>query len=388
MGYALLIGDTLVSAEELSEKLALGTIGRFQAEAEKNPDAALQLSRGTVTASEVFAARDLEAPEFTPIGLGKPLSIEMLTVYTGDAPGRGLFGGQPDLLMTSAVRSVETFDAAPRAINQIVPDITDQQYIGPSALAEGCPIVYYKKSVENSTILCSFELITESFSDQVLQQMSALFKSAGSLPVFAPANAYLMAGSFLTKILAQLGTALVQNQPFLHANLDLRFDTPAVPPALARQAILYNDRDGAELLGYKVGLVQVGPDRQRVALQNEETGEVYQGNAPYIIVSLDGRNRDVELGDWERKLASAAVIERFYGAVDPGGQVVAAVEQAMDLYNDFMYHQKAKQIKEQLAELNPESETYEEEKQALETLLKAYAGNIRHELFKVAAPDT
>ena len=382
MGYSLVIGNTTVSAEELSEKIALGAISRFQTEAETNLDATLEFSRGAVSAAELFAApRDL-APEFAPLGIGQPMSIEILTVYTGDAPKRGIFGGQPDLLVTSAVKGIETFDAAPRAINQIVKDIQDKQYIEPSALTDGCPIVYYTPAVVNSTTLCSFELVTGAFDDHTLRQLSALFTSAAGLPVFAPANAYLIAGSFLTKIIADLAEALLKNTPFLRSDLPLRFDTPEVPPALASQAILYNDRDGADLAPYRPGLVSAGPGRQRVALQHEETGEEYRGDASYVIASLDGRQRD-ELEAFTPKIASAAILEKFYGGQDTGGQVVGALEAAMELYNDFMYHQKAQRLKEQLEALNPESESFEEDKARLKQLLAAYAGNIRQELFKV-----
>jgi len=91
MSYSLIIGNTTVNAEELSEKIALGTISRFQTEAETNLDATLEFSRGTVSAAELFAApRDL-VPEFAPLGIGYPMSIEILTVYTGNAPKRGIF---------------------------------------------------------------------------------------------------------------------------------------------------------------------------------------------------------------------------------------------------------------------------------------------------------
>jgi len=242
--------------------------------------------------------------------------------------------------------------------------------------------VYYTSAVVNSTTLCSFELVTGAFDDHTLQQLSALFTSAAGLPVFAPANAYLIAGSFLTKIIADLAKVLLKNTPFLRSDLPLRFDTPEIPPALASQAILYNDWDSADLAPYRPGLVSAGPGRQRVVLQHDETGEAYRGDAPYVIVSLDGRQRD-ELEAFTPKIASAAILERFYGSQDTCGQVIGALETAMELYNAFLYHQKIQYLKQQLDALDQASETYARDKARLEKLYAAYASNIRQEVFKI-----
>jgi len=119
---------------------------------------------------------------------------------------------------------------------------------------------------------------------------------------------------------------------------------------------------------------------------DEWFGEEYRGDAPYAIVSLDGRKRD-DLQSFAPTVASAAILEKFYGGEDTGGQVIGALETAMELYSDFTYHQKAQRLKEQLEALDPESESFEKDQARLEKLFSAYAGNIRQELFKVAGVD-
>lgn len=380
MAHAFLIGNTLVSSEELAEKSALGTLDRFQAQAREDAAAEMQFRAGTVTAAEVFAGPEETIPDFEPIGFGKPMSIEILAVYTGDAPNR-IFG-KPDLLVTTAVKGIETIDAAPRAINQIVPNIKDRQYVQPSALTEGSPIAYWTPSLVNSTLTCTIQLVADTFDESTLHHVSSLLKSAGAIPVFAPASAFLMAGSVVSDVIGKVGKSLLESKPFLQDDLILRFDTPAFPVSLARQVVLFNHVDREALSDYKPTVIsEMGSHRVAMVGPN---GEEYAGDAPYVILSLDGRPRK-ELEDFTPRLATAAVLERFLGAADPGGQALEALESAMELYNDFTFHREVEDIKAEISSLDPESETFEEDKAALEKLLKAYAGNIRNEMFEVTS---
>ncbi len=403
MGASLQIGNTLVPAEEVKLRTLTGEFSRFLAEAGTNPDATILFSTGGLSGSAVadrlpaVAAAPAPAPPsgpaapgagavpaFEPIGVGKPLGIEILTLYTGDAPGRGIFGvfgSKPDLLVTSAVKAVQTFDAAPRAINQIIRQIGDYEYHEPGALAEGTPIVYYSPAVVDSTILCTVELVVDSFDEQTVQRLSALLATAAGVPVFAPASMYLMAGSVITKVFANLGKALLEGDPFLHADLSLHFDTPGIPVALAQNVLFYNDRDASEFKDYVIQLLETGPQRQRVTLVHREKGTAYAGRAPFVIASLDGREK-ATLQNFAPRLASAAVLDRFYRAQDQASPVADAIDTAMQLYNDLQFRRKADAVQAQLATLARDSEAY---KQA-QTLLAAYTGNIRNKEFQLPKP--
>ena len=126
MAYSFVIGDTQVRPEEYHDKLETGELSRFRlalaarsraVEVSKSPrsrrskPAALDFSTGTVTDDGVLAARKDSAPDFQPVGIGKPLSIEIAGIFTGDAPSTAL-GQPPDLLVASAVKSLVTYDAA------------------------------------------------------------------------------------------------------------------------------------------------------------------------------------------------------------------------------------------------------------------------------------
>jgi hypothetical protein len=379
MSHSFVIGDRLVSSEELLYKIALGETKQFKIASDQFAQAFHEYKGDTERGLDETPIIRTPVPQFEPIGIGKPISIEILSIYTGDAPS--LFPwDKPDLLVVSAIKGIETFDAAPRGINQLVEGIKDNQFIQPSALANGSPIVYYSPSLVNNTLLCTFQLAVRTFNKQVFQQISTLFSSAVGFPIFAPASAYLVAGSILTKIAGELAEALLQSDPFLHEDIHFPFDTPDVPQAYAHQIVIYNTRDEKELSLYSTGLT--GPEgKQRVALIHKENGQEYQGIAPYLIISLDGRKRP-DLEAFTPKLASAAVLEQFYRGADPGGKVVETLGSALELYNDFSFRQKVDRIKANLQSLDPKSQTYAKDKEALEKLLAAYSGNIRNPMFK------
>ena len=388
MGSSFVIGNKQVSADELKEKSALGTLKSLQTGTD--PKARVAFSTGEVTRSAVLESTP-ETPGFTPIGIGKPMSIEILTVYTGDAPTKGLFSKTSDLLVVSGVKAVETFAAQPKAINQLVPKIGDNQYLQPSAFDQGSPIVYYTPSVVNDTTLCSFQMVTDRFDQDIFDQVASLFSQAAGLPIFAPQSSYLLAGSYLIKIAAKLGNALVDRGPFLSADLTLRFDTPDIPVSMAQNAVLYDDRNQAELSGYEVRF-----DGGSLKLVDPSSGKAYSGDAPYIIVSLDGRERD-SLQSFTPTIAQASMLEKFYGSGDPGGAVLQALGSALELYNDFESRQKAEgyaktldELKQKISALDPSAADYSTQKATLlasftktQTSYDAWRGRIEDELFQL-----
>ena len=123
-------GNTLVTEAEVAEKAHLGDFNDFLKVAEFNDNAKIEFRSGTVRLQQLFDNRSLGLPSFTPIGIGEPLSVEILCVYTGDAP-QTFFGGRKDLLVVSGVKGVQTHGEAARAINQIEQKVGDNQYLQP-----------------------------------------------------------------------------------------------------------------------------------------------------------------------------------------------------------------------------------------------------------------
>lgn len=361
------VGKSLVDFEELNERIAIGDFNTFQEKAQQEQESFL-----------VPAKNKEEKPQevsFSPVGIGKPLSVEILTVYTGDAP-RKLFGGKPDLLVVSGIKSVQTFDAAPRAINQIEENIKDKQYIKPGAFSNGSPIVYYTPSLEASTTFLSFELVVDTLKRDTISAVENLFESASGLPVFAPASEYLIAGSIIVSIVSDLLDAF-ESPAFLSGTLDLRFLTSGIPIFRSGHYVIYNRSDLHDFREFKIGNLDDGFGNIMTALVHKGTGKEYKGDAPYIILNIDGRIRP-DLEGFVPKLASAAILDQFYGK-DKGQQVVQALETAVVLYNDMSFRKKGERMVDRLKEYPPTSEEY---LLAL-SLFEAYNANIQNDLLRI-----
>jgi hypothetical protein len=365
-------GNTLVSNEELNEKISSGALDQFISDT--TADAFIEFSTGSVSKKDIEDNSKQVVPGFTEIDLGKPLSIEILSMYTGDAPGK-IFG-KPDMLVVTAVKSFDVFDAAPRAINQMYENIQDNQLLTPKALNEGTPLVYYSPATENSTIFCSYEMIVDTFNEDTFKQMGALLSSAGGLPVFAPASAYLLAGSVLMKIAGNLGKALIESKPFLSESLNLRFDTPGMLKATSGQKVIYRGNKADHFSGYKISRIEEAGHQGKVALTHKTTGELYKGSEPYMIVNIDGRTR-TDISNFSPKLASASLIEKFYGT-DKSGQVTESLEEAMSLFNDMKYRTKVERLKKSQTNLDQDSAEFKK----IQKLIDACKMNIENDLLK------
>lgn len=199
--------------------------------------------------------------------------------------------------------------------------------------------------------------------------------TAGSLPVFAAsggtAGVILMAASQIVKVGSELAEALIDGTPCLACSHEIRFDTFGLPETAARILVLANYRDRNEFTSYRTGLDGGGTRNGRIVLKHRETGEVYGGDAPYVIVSLDGRKRQ-ELDGYSAQALSSAMLERFYGGDDMGGVVVTSLQKGLELYNDLKYRDEAVKLRRRLAEM-PDGE----EKERGKTRLAACLENIR-----------
>ena len=131
MAVLFSLGNTLVDAKEiLAKKSSLKNL--------KKKNGKIEFRSGTVTARGV----ERNKVAFTPIGIGKPLSLQIMSVYTGDAPKK-VIGGNKDLLIASATKYMHLSNAQPRAINQVYRKVESRTIFGPSAFDEGCPVIYY-----------------------------------------------------------------------------------------------------------------------------------------------------------------------------------------------------------------------------------------------------
>ena len=79
-----------------------------------------------------------------------------------------------------------------------------------------------------------------------------------------------------------------------------------------------------------------------------------------MIISLDGRER-TELNDFQPKLASAALMQEFYSEESTITEATVLLDNAMSLYNDFTFHNKANNLKAKLKKMKAGSANFEME---------------------------
>ena len=96
-----------------------------------------------------------------------------------------------------------------------------------------------------------------------------------------------------------------------------------------------------------------------------------------MVFSLDGRKND-DYEQFAATAASAALLERFYHIGEGQEQPLDILMDAVGLYNDWQFKEKAEALKAKL----DAAETGSEEKKKLQEQYDAYVANIQTEELK------
>ncbi len=371
------VGDAFVTSEELYEKQGDGQLSDFrEAFSRDRARASLEFATGALTATNL---RDSMVPPsgeptpFEPIGPGKPLTIEIRHVYTGKFPEPYLLDRKKDMLVTTAIKSIASFNAAPRAVNLVEKDVAARHSVkNPAATEKGTPLVYYSPALTEKNTLLTVEIGFDEFPDEVFGMVAQALTQAAGIPLFASASAHLLTASAITKLAGRLGSRMFDRSPAFQATEPLAFLRPGdLPPEADFRLITADDADPELLRDYTIGggceLV-------------DASGNAYAGSTPYVIISLDGRKND-QYADFAPTSASAALLERFYSIRDGEEQPLGPLMDALKLYNDAKFRRQADRLAAEIEELEEGSEE-REEKQAQRV---AALANIVDELLK---PDT
>lgn len=325
-------GDALVGQEELRTKVALGKLAPFMESLVRgDKGVSLEFTTGKATTESV-----LEGPiiGFEPIGIGKPLTIQIRHLYTGNK-ARG-FWGNKDMLVASATKGTASFAAAPRALNFMVPQsANNQNFRAVAATDKGTPLIYYSPALAASSSVVTIEVMFSSFPKEAFDALSQAFSAAAGIPVFAPASTYLMAGGILTKLIGGLGKSLVDGTPALKQTESIDLISPGSRQAVAQFVLLISDAAQESVLE-RYSLNNEGA----LALKTDEK-RPYDGEFPYAVISLDGREND-EYKNFAPTAASAAELDKFYNIHDGASQPLGTIVDALKLYNDMKFLEKAK----------------------------------------------
>lgn len=307
---------------------------------------------------------------FTPIGPNKPLTIRIAHVYTGRFPGKSLFGSKQDLLLTTAIKGQTFFDAAPRAINFHVPRVAQRSTLGtPAATDQGTSLVYYSPAITEPTLTLTLDLAFDSFPDELIRKIGGGFQGLAGLPIFAPYAGYLLIGSQLATLGADAGKALLEGGADASFTDTLDFDLPG-----------YDQPDAAFRIvcGSKLDTSDLSFVPKRGLVRKSAPGGLYDGDEPYIVLSLDGRP-DSKLEAFAPTMASAELLARFMSSASRGEATVDFLVDAAKLANDAKYRMAADEAERKIAKLR-KAGAAEDEISKLTEERESLVKNIRSDL--------
>jgi hypothetical protein len=296
----------------------------------------------------VPAAADLTA-DFDPIkganagvvdilevGLGKPLCLEIKEVYTGHFPKFWT----KDLIVTTAVKSRETFDAQPRALNILVRDVSKRHRISiPAPTEQGTPYAFYSPALVSGSLSFQIEFVFDEIPDQWFEMTSRALKELAGIPMFVGAAGHLLAGSALINLGGNVLNALFDHRPAFRAAVPLDIHSPGVAPLAAGWYLLTDDAPENRDSIFDPTQYQIDKSGKLLGSGNKS----YSGAMPYATMLVDGTERK-ELVTFAPTAVSADLLSRFFGNQSPGATSVDAIVEATKLYSDMHFVGRAKEV--------------------------------------------
>jgi len=299
-----------------------------------------EVDRGTQIPSD-------ELVPFEKVGYGRPLTIQIRRVYTGNHP-RTLFGRGTGMLVTSAIKSEYSGDARPRAVNFLKENVdTSTVVTGPTALQQGSRLVFYTPALTDSSLTLTLEMAFDSYDPSTLEAVSGAMTKAAGLPLFAsatlalgpyavPVGVLLLAGSVGTKIVGDLARGFLDRSAEFSASIDLNLAQPGEKP-LTEGFKLVTEQEVSEAWRDRY---RVDPDG---VVRDRHTGDDYLGAVPYIVISVDGRENDRYKG-FAATAAGAGLMQQYYGVGEQGAQPLEAIISGVSLYSDLKYRNEAQEL--------------------------------------------
>ena len=345
--------------------------------AQRQPSSALEsLAQPTPfdpSTSDVGTGADY-AVAFTPIGLGLPLTILIHEVYTGRHPRAGLFRAVADMLVTSSIKSISTFDAQPLALNLLERAVQAKSRVRRAgASRQGTSLVYYSPSVIDVSLTLDLSIVFDQFPAEFFESAGGLMIAAAGIPLFFAQSSYLLGAGALTKLVGKAAEKLFDGTPAFRVSEPLDIQLAGNVPLAAGFLLLTDGHLDLEFRQtYRVN------QRGRVV---DSRGAEYQGDIPFIVLSIDGAPHQ-EFAAFAPTAASSVILSRFLGVQEGDQQSVHTAIEAISLYSDFKFRQQLDQLDRQIAA------TPIGNQDSLRKRREAIAANITNDLFKSPTPSS
>ena len=178
LGSALITGDELFTPS-VQEKITEFTSNLLKTKTSEE----ITFSNGIMSPQDftetITTLNTNNQIEFKPIGLGLPLTIMIREVYTGKYPKTSIFSSKKGMLITSAVKSIATFEAKPKAINFLQNEIGSHHRTSrPSASTQGTPIIFYSPALLERALTLDLTMVFDNFPKEIFEQVGNFFSSA------------------------------------------------------------------------------------------------------------------------------------------------------------------------------------------------------------------
>ncbi len=332
----------------------------------------VDLPNGQLSSEMVAAALEnrRKAVDWQPIGVGKPLTIEIREVYTGMFPSRA-FRSQSPMLVASATKSIAAFDAKPLALNFLTRKTAKKSRISrPGANQQGTPVIFYSPAMTDLSMTVDLSMVFNEFPKEFFDTVSIALKSAAGVPVFLTQSLYLLAASEVTRIAGAVGKMLFDGKPAFEASEAINLALPGAVAAIAGFMLVtpgnVDALDSSLRRDYQI---------EDGKLVNRD-GQPYRGDVPYVILAVDGTARP-DLANFAASAVTAAALTQFYGLKDGGKAALGPLMDALKLYNDMSFRTEVDKIDSRLAKTKDEKGKAEL-KERRDALLK----NITNDLLK------
>lgn len=290
--------------------------------------------------------------DWQPIGVGKPLTIEIREVYTGKFPSSA-FGSQKPMLVASATKSIATFDAKPLALNFLTRKTAKNSRINrPGANQQGTPVIFYSPAMTDLSMTVDLSMVFNEFPKEFFDIVSGALKSAAGVPVFLTQSMYLLAASEVTRIAGAVGEMLFDGKPAFEASEAIDLALPGAAAAIAGfMLITPGNVDSVDATLRRDYQIKAGK------LVNEK-GEPYAGDVPYVILAVDGTPRP-DLEHFAPSALTAAALSQFYGLKDGAKTALGPLLDALKLYSDMSFRTEIDKIDSRLKNVKDESQRRE-----------------------------
>lgn len=374
------LGGTLVSLDTLNTLTMDTNFRELIEKAEEGqsvPRPNFQVDGKQIGSLELKNALDAANPSipYVGIGLGKPLTIAIETVYVGAYPDAVAWipGDQlGDVLVTSSNKAFHIPGSAPRAVHFFKPRAPRDDYLELRASEQGTRLAYYSPAVTDvSSILFTVEVSADrEFSKVFGDSLAKAMSGAGALPVFAPAAPWLIAAGTAVPIAMKAVSMLAHPHTFFEQTVEVNFSRPGIGPAQPEALVLYPGGRSEDFKGF---------DRLIDFKKCNASGKPYRGTASYVVISLDGREQSA-YANWAPVAASSAIVERFFQGDAFMEKALSLVTDSLATYNDVDFWRRANHELSEAAD-----STSEEAKQRRLDAFDALVKNIKSDDLRKAA---